>query len=135
MTASIEEPRKRILPEVISPELQAFIDTDQKFRDDYFKRTGVHWLSEIDRPPPRWHMWEAKEVGQKHTVTTNETLFERLPSKDAKAHDDEAKQCRVAEDEVTFELEVLSTHPKVFKIKVRLDCTALSQDDPAQPRR
>jgi hypothetical protein len=120
VVASIDEPGKLIMPEVVSPELAAFIATDKKFRDEYYERTGVHWLAEIDRPPPRWHQWEAKEVGQKHVLTTNETLFETLPEKGLDHHEDESKQCRVPDEneEVKFELEVISTHPKVFKIKV-----------------
>jgi hypothetical protein len=134
-------------PDNLSPEVAARVAEEEKFRADYYEKNGFQWLSGYGRPKPKWHMWEAKEVGQKHTVTskqvirtaplvspyhhhtithpittshhtphhhtiTPQTLFEREPENHSL---EEEQQCRVGE-EASFDLEVVSTHPKVFKI-------------------
>jgi hypothetical protein len=109
--ASADSFENLLKPKNMRPELAERVAAEEKFRGDYYEENGFHWLSGYGRPKPRWHMWEAKEVGQKHTVKTNNTFMHREPEKG-----EEAGQCQV-DEETTFQLEVLSTHPKVFKIE------------------
>lgn len=49
---------------------------EQKFMQDYYNRTGVHWRHFYGphgpRPPPVLYMWPAKEIGEVHKVVSAE---------------------------------------------------------------
>jgi hypothetical protein len=49
---------------------------EDAFNEDYLQRTGIHWRHfhgpKGPRGPPVLHMWEAKEIGQKHLVESSE---------------------------------------------------------------
>jgi hypothetical protein len=51
---------------------------EEQFGVEYLNRTGVEWRHyygpDGPRPPPKLHMWSAKEVGEKHEVTSTQGI-------------------------------------------------------------
>ena len=83
----------------------------QEFAKEYFNRTGILWRHYFDingpRKPPILHMWPAEHIGQIHNVVSTEGYW---------FCEGRAPNCQ-DKDKVPFELEVMSTHPKVFIIR------------------
>ncbi len=40
-----------------------------RFMDEYYERTGVHWIAGWPRTKPIFPLWPADEFGQIHTVS------------------------------------------------------------------
>eukprot|EP01040_Poterioochromonas_malhamensis_P009728 gene9728-10568_t len=83
------------------------------FMEQYKNRTGIPWIHyfgpEGPRSPPIYHMWEAKEIGQVHKVTSTEGHWKCLNYADR-------NKCKSSEP-LNLELEVISLRPKAFIIK------------------
>lgn len=138
------EQTEQNLQENLSPKERAQYDKWVKtllFHDQYKAFTGRSYLANYDdngpRDPSSHYMWRADYFGQEHWVTTKETHFVTLPTKNLGAVREFGKQ-RILEDddprhfqehrerdEDTFEpleymnmtLKVLSVAPRVFEIK------------------
>jgi prolyl 4-hydroxylase len=85
---------------------------EETFMAEYQNRTGLQWRHYFGpdgpRAPPVHHMWPAKEIGQKHHVTTDAGYWRCLNYAQA--------DCQLP-DPITFELEVISLRPKAFLVK------------------
>jgi hypothetical protein len=95
---------------LVPPEL---LDVDRKqmeFADAYLNRTGILWRHFFDkmgpRAPPKLYMWEAKFLGQIHSVVSSEGYWTCKGS---------AWLCQ-NKATVALKLEVISTAPKAFLI-------------------
>ncbi len=57
-----------------SPEILDKTKREEKFMEEYYNRTGIHWRHNFGfdgpRPPPVLHMWSAQEIGQVHRRTS-----------------------------------------------------------------
>ena len=80
------------------------------FQAEYLNRTGIQWRHYFGpngpRDPPKLFMWPADKVGQVHKVVARHGYWEcHGPADDCQS-----------QAPLDLELEVLSTHPKVFII-------------------
>jgi hypothetical protein len=112
MSASSEGHPTRVLKSKNMPahEIER-LAKETAWHTEYYEREGRHWLAELGRPPPKWHMWDAGKVGDVHKVTTEHNFYTKVPEQD-----EDHSTCK-SSDNLELELEVVSTSPKVFVIK------------------
>mmetsp|Transcript_48896 Transcript_48896/g.60110 ORF Transcript_48896/g.60110 Transcript_48896/m.60110 type:complete len:443 (-) Transcript_48896:87-1415(-) len=87
---------------------------EQTWRENYERQTGFPWLSHYDvdkgpRKPTELPMYSADFVSQKYHIQSNEGYWNCLPKN---KYD---KSCQ-SNDVVNMEMEVMATHPPIFKI-------------------
>lgn len=97
----------------VYPASQELIDLtrkEEKFMDEYYKRTGLHYRHYFGpngpRPPPAEWFWPASSIGAVHTVSTTAGYW-NCHHTDKTCYDN---------NPLTFELEVISQTPRAFII-------------------
>eukprot|EP00538_Stauroneis_constricta_P002463 CAMPEP_0119556374 /NCGR_PEP_ID=MMETSP1352-20130426/8357_1 /TAXON_ID=265584 /ORGANISM="Stauroneis constricta, Strain CCMP1120" /LENGTH=497 /DNA_ID=CAMNT_0007603327 /DNA_START=154 /DNA_END=1647 /DNA_ORIENTATION=+ len=107
-------------------------DKTLKFNDHYFNFTGRTYLANYMRPAPEHFMWRADHFGQQHWVTSKETHFVDIPSRELTAPVPSSPKDRILKPEdkrilseyrdpdqglLNMTLTVLSCAPRVFEIQ------------------
>jgi len=91
------EPKDGGNSEMMTPELER----ERQFSEEYFQKTGRHWLGYYPRPPLKHYMWPAEFESQVHKVVSSHGAGSCL-------------ECPTTQ--TTYELKVLRTAPRVFQI-------------------
>eukprot|EP01084_Bolivina_argentea_P315259 546132_1 len=99
-------------PDVQSQELIEFNKKKQKFREEYFNKTGNRWIAYYPRDPPKLHMFAADFIGQTHTVLSNNSFYNCYPITDSIEH---VNACR-DNSELIFEWKIESILPRVMSL-------------------
>jgi len=91
-------------------DLRERTERELSFQAEYFNRTGIHWRHYYGpagpRAPPTLFMWPADEIGEVHSLVSNEGKW---------VCDGPAEECQ-SQESVPIELEVVSLQPRAFII-------------------
>lgn len=102
------------------------LNKELDFREEYYEKNGFDWIgTTYPRPPVTLYMHRPKYIGEKFSVQINDTgayhytcpedNFKDCLQKQSTNHAD--LSIATQEGPESLELEVMSTHPRVFRIK------------------